>query len=180
MTSVQSTKIHRMWITHLTKGPQEAWVGYHDDGERHSKANAEVNDNVGHVPSVPAVPVRGTWSFYPLKLITTPSEQRWGVPHEWPHPGQHHSSNCMSEGHRDGVIHSGGTSSVESLCVMNSSDILPGLEEDSTHGITHYYVALNRNNSYCTETCYTWKKKKELWKGKRAAGVQLCFQILLI
>lgn len=88
---------------HLTEGPQELRVRHRDDGEGHGKAKEKVYDDVGHVPDVPAVPVGGAGGHDALQLITSPTEQRRGVPHERPHPGQHHSSHRVSEDSRDAV-----------------------------------------------------------------------------
>lgn len=97
--------MHNIYIAYLAEGPQESWVRHHDDREGHSKAKWKVYDDVRHVPDIPAVPVRGAGDIDALQLITSPAEQRRSVPHKRPHPGQHHSSNCMSEDSRDCLSH---------------------------------------------------------------------------
>lgn len=95
-------------IAHLAEGPQESRVRHRDDGEGHSKAKEKVYDDVGHVPDIPAVPVGGAGGLDTLQLITSPTKQWWSVPHKRPHPGQRHSSDCMSVDIRGGVSHGGG------------------------------------------------------------------------
>ena len=89
-----------MSVSHLTESPQETGVGHGDDGEGYGKTKEKVHEDVGHVPNVTIVPTGGTGSLYSLQLITSPTKQRWSVPHEGPHPGQHHSCHCMSEENR--------------------------------------------------------------------------------
>lgn len=82
---------------HLVEGPQKLRVRHHDNGERQSKAEQQVYDNVGHVPHISAVPVRSTGGSDPLKVKTTPPKERGCIPHKRPDPGEHHPGNSMSE-----------------------------------------------------------------------------------
>lgn len=104
-------------IAHLAERPQELRVRHHDDRERHNKAKAKVHDDVGHVSSISAVPVRGAGGLDAFQLITAPTKQRRSVPHKRPNPGEHHSSNCMSEGRRSGVSHAVGPTMFCSYCL---------------------------------------------------------------
>lgn len=125
MISVKSTKKSVFASSHLTEGPQESRVGHRDDGEGHDKAKKKVYDDVGHVSSIPAVPVWSTGHLDAFQLITSPTKQRRSIPHKWPHPGQHHSSNCMPGGeHRWCVTCCWNNQDVLYFCVMLLSEIL--------------------------------------------------------
>lgn len=107
---VQTVEFHmpNFYIAYLVEGPQESWVTHNDNGEGHGKAKWKVYDDVGHVPDIPAVPVRSAGGLNALQLKTSPTKQRWSVPHKRPQPGQQHSSNSVSEDNRDGVSHAVG------------------------------------------------------------------------
>lgn len=117
----EQTWLPNICIAHLAEGPQELRVRHSDDREGHSKAKEKVYDDVGHVPGIPAVPVRGAGGVDALQLVTSPTEQRRSVPHKRPHPGQRHSSHCMSEDSRDGVSHAGGAIKI---CTQSSRSLL--------------------------------------------------------
>lgn len=168
------------WLcAHLAEGPEKPRVRHGDNGERHSKAEQQVYNDVGHDSNITAVPVRSTRGSDPLKVKTSPSKQRGCVPHKGPDPGEHHPGNSMSEDGRK-------PSRLAALKVLifnmnndNNHAGVPGLEEDRTHGITHNNIPFHRNDSYRTQTCYSYKNTRSFYSGwHKIAEVEFTINIL--
>lgn len=147
--SLTSSSLSALCCLYLAEGPQQPRVRHHDDRERHGKAKGKVHNDVGHVPTVSAVPVGGAGGLYALQRITAPTKQGWSVPHKGPDPGEQHSSHCVSAEKR--WVTFWWTELLFQVKVLK----VPGLEQDCTHGIAHHNVALDRNDSYCTQARYT-------------------------
>lgn len=82
--------------SYLAKGPQQPPVGHRDDAEGHGEAEDKVQERVGDVTAVSALPLGGAGDADTLRLVVAPAEERRRVPEKGPEPGEQQAAHRMS------------------------------------------------------------------------------------